>query len=120
MQTAWTLALETPGDLPRGVLPFLRAARVDFPRAGAIQLSVPPGPGLDKLKDPVVIRKLREAVGHHAGSLPDLSVREEASGEGARSRVTEGSVRDGRLRELVEEEPTLGEAVEELDLELLD
>jgi DNA polymerase-3 subunit gamma/tau len=120
MRMAWTRALETPGNLPRGVLPFLRAARVDFPRAGAIQLSVLPGPGLEKLKDPAIIRKLREAVGHHAGSFPDLSVREEASAEVARSRVTEGSVRDGRLRELVEEEPTLGEAVEELDLELLD
>jgi hypothetical protein len=29
-------------------------------------------------------------------------------------------VRGGRLRELVDKEPTLGEAVEELDLELLD
>ena len=44
----------------------------------------------------------------------------ETEGEAQPSRITEESVRDARLRDLVEKEPALGEAVKELDLELLD
>jgi len=35
-------------------------------------------------------------------------------------RITEKSVREDTLRELLQQEPRLGRAVEELDLELMD
>jgi hypothetical protein len=38
----------------------------------------------------------------------------------AGERITPGAVREGRLRELLEREPLLGRAVEELDLEMLE
>ena len=117
---AWDLALGDPKNLPKGVLPFLKAAKVDFPGDGRIQLSVLPGPGLERLQDPNVLRILGEAVGLHAGSVPELTISAEGPEEGPTDRITEETVRDGRLRELVEKEPVLGEAVKELDLELLD
>ena len=101
-------------------MPFLRAASVSFPSHGQVRLRVPPGPGLEKLQDPVVSGKLRRAIGALAGSEPDLVVEAQETDDGPSKRITEGAVRDGRLRELVDEEPALGEAVQELDLELLD
>jgi hypothetical protein len=35
-------------------------------------------------------------------------------------RITQDVVREGRLRELIDQEPALERAVQELDLELLD
>jgi DNA polymerase-3 subunit gamma/tau len=117
---AWGRVLTNPKNLPKGVLPFLRAAKVGFPENGGIHLSVLPGPGLERLQDPIFLRTLGEAVGLHAGFVPELTVLAEGPEEGPTNRITEESVRDGRLRELVDKEPTLGEAVKELDLELLD
>ena len=120
LREAWDRMLGSPQNIPKGVLPFLKAAKVDFPEDGTIQLSVLPGPGLERLQDPVVVRTLREAVGVHSGSVPGLTVSPEGPGDGPAERITEGTVRNGRLRELVDKEPALGEAVKELDLELLD
>ncbi len=120
LQKAWDRVLGDPKNLPKGVVPFLRAARVEFPGGERIRLSVLPGPGLERLQDPGVIRTLRDAVGEHSGSLPELTVLAEGPEEGSPNRITQRTVRDGRLRELVDKEPALGEAVKELDLELLD
>jgi hypothetical protein len=117
---AWDRVLGNPKNLPKGVLPFLRAATVEFPGEGEIRLSVLPGPGLERLQDPLVTRTLGEALAVHTGSAPDVIILANASGEGRTGRITEETLRDGRLRELLEKEPALGEAVEELDLELLD
>jgi hypothetical protein len=75
---------------------------------------------LERLQDPVVVRTLKEEVGRFLGSVPDLAILPAEPGTAATERITEGTVRDGRLRDLVEKEPALGEAVKELDLELLD
>jgi DNA polymerase-3 subunit gamma/tau len=121
LEAAWAQALAHGKDLPRGVQPFLRAATVDFQESrNSIHLKVPPGPGLEKLQNPVVLRTLKELVGRFAESVPDLVLESDGPDDRPSERITEGTVRNGRLRELVEEEPTLGEAVEELDLELLD
>ena len=117
---AWTRMLEDPKNLPKGVLPFLRAADIGFPEEGGITLFLPSGPGLERLEDPKSVRALKKALQRHVGHEPPIEIREMASEEGPPVRVTEETVRNGRLRELVEKEPTLGGAVKELDLELLD
>jgi hypothetical protein len=117
---AWHRVLGNPKNLPTGVLPFLRAATVSFPGEGEIRLSVLHGPGLERLQDPLVIRTLGEALAVHTGSAPEVTVLADGPGEGRTGRITEETLRDGRLRDLLEKEPALGEAVEELDLELLD
>jgi len=123
LPAAWERLLSGGGGgLPRGLRPFLRAARVDFPSGRALRLSLPPGPALERLSDPLEQRRLRDALGALVGEPPELTVVEEGtagSGPGA-ERITEDAVRESRLQGLVQREPRLGEAVEELDLELLD
>ncbi len=120
IREAWNRLLEDPSELPKGVLPFLKAATVQFPSDSEVLLFVLPGPGLERLQDPTLVGPLREALSKHLGFVPGFSARSSDEEEGGAERITEGMVRGGRLRELVDKEPTLGEAVEELDLELLD
>jgi DNA polymerase-3 subunit gamma/tau len=117
---AWARILEEPQNLPKGVLPFLRAARVEFPEEGGIRILLPPGPGLERLEEPAALRALRRALSPHAGGEPQLEVRELPGEDGHPPRITEETVRNDRLKELVDKEPSLGEAVKELDLELMD
>jgi DNA polymerase-3 subunit gamma/tau len=120
IEASWERLLAEPSELPKGVLPFLKAASVEFPSKAEIRLSVLPGPGLERLQDPAVVDRLREALSRYFGSTPDFSVHPAGAEEGRNERITEGMVRGGRLRDLIEKEPALGEAVEELDLEILD
>jgi len=120
LREAWTRLLDAPGQLPKGVLPFLRAASVEFPSEGEIRLSIPPGPGLERLEDPATLEALKKALGAIGPRDPQLVVIGASVSEQGAGRITESTVRKGRLQELVEKEPTLGEAVKELDLELLD
>ena len=119
-QEAWEKTLGSSTRLPAGVLPFLRAARIEWPKEGGVRLFLPAGPGLERLQDPVTQRILKEAVSLQAGVPTELTVEADPTEAGSVGRITEGTVRNGRLRELVEKEPALGEAVKELDLELLD
>ncbi len=119
-EEGWRALLRTPRDLPKGVLPFLKAGRVEFPGTWEVLLSLPQGPGLDRLREPTVLRALTQALGRHVQGDPKISVQELGGAEPAAGRITEETVRRGRLQELVDKEPTLGEAVQELDLELLE
>ena len=72
---------------------------------------LPPGPGLERLKDPLVSRALVDAVGRHTGPAPKVSVLPDGPENGTPERITEGTVKTGKLKELVDKEPALGEAV---------
>jgi DNA polymerase III gamma/tau subunit len=117
---AWEQMLEVPTGLPKGVLPFLRAAGREITPDGEIRLAIPPGPALERLGNPAVIGSLERALaarGH--GSARIVMVEDEGRTRGP-GRITQETVRKGRLQELVDKEPAFGEAVKELDLELLD
>ncbi len=120
LDQAWKELLRAPRNLPKGVLPFLRAAKVDFPGGREVRISLPPGPGLERLQDPLVLRSLSEALTRLFPGDAELSVRALPPQGSPGGRITEERVRKGRLQELVDKEPALGEAVQELDLELLD
>jgi sirohydrochlorin ferrochelatase len=83
-------------------------------------MTVPPGPALERLEDPAVIKALKNALANHGQASVEIVISEGRSREPTSGRITEETVRRGRLQELVAKEPTLGEAVKELDLELLD
>jgi len=117
---AWVRVLEGPTDLPKGVLPFLKAASADFSADGEVRMTIPPGPALERLGDPEVIKALKNALANHGQTSAEIVISEGQSREQTSGRITEETVRRGRLQELVAKEPTLGEAVKELDLELLD
>ena len=117
---AWEALMGGAGSLPPGVLPFLMAAQVSFPNEGTLALTVVPGPGLEKLQEPTVVRALKDALAGLSGTEPELAILAATPGDRPQERITEGTVRDGKLKDLVDKEPALGEAVQELDLELLD
>ena len=118
---AWRRLLASGEGVPAGLLPFLRAATVSAPQEGVLEVALPDGPGLDRLREPVTRRRLEDAVGALVEGEPELRVAEAGGGgETGGERITPDTVRRDRLRRLLEREPLLGRAVEELDLELLD
>jgi DNA polymerase-3 subunit gamma/tau len=120
LPSAWRRLLEGGLGIPRGVVPFLRAASVDFPGGDRVALAVPEGPALERLLDPGVQKALKNALKELGQTVQEIDVAPVADSERFSGRITEETVRDSRLQELVEKEPALGEAVKELDLELLD
>ena len=115
---AWERMLRA-GGAPPGMGPLLRAASVFQGSDGAVHVRVPPGPALDRLRDAATLRHLSDSLATHLGRAALIVVDpEESVAEPA--RVTQDTVRQDRLRELLQREPVLRRAVEELDLELLD
>jgi DNA polymerase-3 subunit gamma/tau len=117
---AWTRLLDQGAGLPGGLVPFMRAAVVRSGSEGQVEVSLPPGPGLDRLREPLVRAAVERALHRHLVDRPQLVVVATEAAADASRRITPETVREGRLRELIEREPLLGKAVQELDLELLD
>jgi DNA polymerase III subunit gamma/tau len=118
---AWERLLDEGTKIPNGLSPFLRAAQVTPERGGRLRLSMPDGPGLERLRDPVTLRILSGALGVYLdGEIEIVLDAPPAAPAGGEWRITPDTVRADRLREELRREPRLGEAVEELDLELLD
>jgi DNA polymerase-3 subunit gamma/tau len=118
---AWERLLASPADLPPGLSTFLKVARVREGEGGLVEISLPPGPGHERLSEPATLARLQDALGRHLDRKPEIVLQPPDQGEvGAGGRISQETVRNGRLKDLVDKEPILGRAVEELDLELLD
>ena len=119
---AWGLLVEEGAGVPSGMRPFLRAATVSHSEAeGVVVIELPAGPGLERLEDPAARRTLQKALGGLMNTEPEIVVR--ASGDDAaprRERISPEAVRKDRMKGLIQREPRLQHAVDELDLELLD
>ena len=118
---AWERILETGHALPTGMRPFLRAAKVGESDDGSIVVELPAGPGFERLSPPAAHRKLSEALSEILERQVSV-VLEEAGGsrEEVTERISPDTVRTDRLKELMQREPLLESAVEELDLELME
>ena len=101
--------------------PFLRAADVARDGPYGLRLTLPPGLGLERLSQPGARRELAESLARYLGREPNIEVAEGSPAPpGKPVRITRQRVTESQLKELVEREPLLGRAVEELDLELLE
>jgi DNA polymerase-3 subunit gamma/tau len=119
LMTAWRGILEEGIGLPPGLLMFLRGADAAVAEDGALELGVA-GPALERLKGSTS-RMLEDALSRATSRAVTIRVRgTDGHGPSAESRVSRDEVRQGRLRDLVDKEPALRHAVEELDLELLE
>jgi DNA polymerase III subunit gamma/tau len=117
--SAWNAVLDG-GELPSGMTPLLRAAVVRE-EDGRLIIELPEGPAHERLSEPVSRRTVIDALRVRMGSEPELVVRMKRAGStGETGRVTRETVKADRLRTLVEREPLLKRAVEELDLELIE
>jgi DNA polymerase-3 subunit gamma/tau len=125
LAAAWSSVVEAGDAVPGGMQAFLRAASPEEVDRGTVRLALP-SPAAERLQaSPTGRRGLEEAL-ELALSRPvrlEVAAGEGAGAEspsGAARRISQEAVRQGRLRELVEKEPLLERAVEELDLELLE
>lgn len=122
VRAAWRWVVETGTGVPPGMGGFLRPAQPDEVD-GRIRVTLPQ-PAVERLESEAAERlALCEALGRGLGRSVELELVVDGGGpvadDGA-GRVTRDTVRETRLRELINQEPVLAQAVEELDLELLD
>jgi DNA polymerase-3 subunit gamma/tau len=116
--SAWARMLDS-GQAPPGMGPFLRVATVTEGPGGEVLVRVPGGPALERLREPVVLHQVTSALSAQLGRGVRV-VAGPAESPGETVRITQETVRQDRLRELISREPALERAVVELDLELLD
>ncbi len=124
LESGWAWVLDQGEGVPTGLTAFLRAGRLTSPDPvdGADPLHVElrvDGAAIERMEGDGPQRSLATALGEALGRKVELEVlplEEEEAGV----RVTQETVKEGRLREYVAEEPLLERAVLELDLELLD
>jgi DNA polymerase III subunit gamma/tau len=123
VRRAWRAVLEEGSAIPAGMGVVLRGADVSVDGADLVTVRLPPGaPFPEHLGDVRSRRPLEEELAKRLGRA--VTVRLAASeplpaGPGQR-RITAEGARLERLRRLVAEEPLLGAAVQEWDLELLE
>ena len=119
LHEAWARAVDSTEDLPPGAVGFLMGCEPG-PGSGDGHLVLPvPAPVADRLEArhrTALARSLAAVLGRASVEL-EVVVSGTTSGI---DRISQEGVREGRLRELIREEPALGHAVQELDLELLD
>ncbi len=107
--------------MPSGLRAFLHGAGRQRMGERGIRLTVSPGPGLDRLRAPGGTNALAAALQRQLGYRPKIDVDEGLNERPSRPpAASPEQVRQERLAELVEREPLLARAVEELDLELVD
>ena len=120
VEEAWRGWLEAGTGVPRGLGSFLRSARVSEGADGRVHISDVALPAVDRLLEPGVRQAIQEGLAAHLGRVPEIVV-DAPMGTAARApRVTEAEVRDHALKALYRQEPLLQQAVEELDLELME
>ncbi len=115
---AWQRMIQA-GGAPTGMGPILRAAKVVEGPDASIHVLVPAGPAYDRLREPAILRQLTATLATHLGRPAPIVV-DLVEGAAEPTRITQEKVRQDRLSELIQKEPVLRRAVEELDLELLD
>jgi DNA polymerase III subunit gamma/tau len=118
---AWALMVERGTGFPPGMSPLLPSVGAEASSDG-LRLQVPEGLVHDRLSDPSVRPALEAELSRLSGRPILLSFQTAASGSTGASveRISTEEVRQGRLDDLLQEEPGLREAVEALDLEPLD
>ena len=116
----WQSLLTEGKGVPRGMLTLLRGVDARADEQGGLELRIIPGPVLERLRGGGQ-KILEEALAQTASRrIPIRLLEIQESDRSKEGRISRSEVREGRLRDLLEREPGLRPAVEELDLELLE
>ncbi|HET9948668.1 MAG TPA: DNA polymerase III subunit gamma/tau [Longimicrobiales bacterium] len=116
---AWQAWLDEGSRVPRGLGTLLRGASVRDEPDGRLRISDLAPPAAERLADPTVLKAVREGLAAHLGRPAEL-VLDAAPGPARARRITEEDAREDTLKGLFRQEPRLREAVQELDLELME
>lgn len=117
---AWTRWLDAGRHVPSGLGPFLRSATVAYGEEGVVVVTPPPGPALERMSDPAVLDEIQAGLKPHVGHRVRLVLAEVGGPPGPPPRISRDVVRDDTMKALLRKEPRLKQAVEELDLELME
>ena len=117
---AWKRWLDAGKGIPAGFAPFLRSAEVRDDGSGRLSIRPLPGPAYERLLERPVTDAIVEGLVPHLGRMPVLVVEAPLDARDGRAPITPEAVREDTLRALYRQEPRLEQAVEELDLELMD
>jgi DNA polymerase-3 subunit gamma/tau len=112
--------MESEG-LPPGLGPFFRVARVVEEERGRAVIELPPGPALERLAEgSAALRSLESALADRIGGPLRVEVRAPDQATVHKERLTPEKVKNDRLARISREEPALGRAVQEWDLEIVE
>ncbi len=117
----WVRWLDSGREVPRGLSGFLRSATV-LERDGVLEIAPLPGPALERLDAPEVRAQIAQGLARWLGRTLRVQVAERDTGaqDPAPRRIGRDEVRSDTLKALYRKEPRLEQAVEALDLELMD
>jgi DNA polymerase III gamma/tau subunit len=123
--SAWRDLLDSRTGIPQGMSIFLKAAQISEPQAGSVVIDVPKGLAFEKLSSDATARvAIQKALTEKLGREVRLEVRAEGSDAAAPAtspkRFTPEQVKSDKLARMAREEPVLGKAVEEWNLELME
>jgi DNA polymerase-3 subunit gamma/tau len=117
-------SLAESGAVPAGMGVFLKAAEVASESSDTVALVMPAGPGLERMGDVAVRRQVEDALSKELGRKVRIEASAAASpgrtGAAPVERLTPEKVKQDQLARMARDEPVIGRAVQEWDLELLD
>ena len=125
-QAAWRDLLEARTTLPQGMGILLKTAKVSEASPGTVTIEVPSGPASERLNADFAARKaIAKALSERLGRTVQLEIvtaGASAAAEKAEAprRLTPELVKSEKLARMAKEDPVLGQAVNEWNLELLD
>jgi DNA polymerase-3 subunit gamma/tau len=120
VEQAWLRWLDAGQNVPRGLNAFLRSATVLELPDGRIEITPMPGPVTERLRSSAVMAEVRQGLEPYLGRVADLVLGLPTEVGTEVKRITEDEIQSDTLNTLFRQEPRLREAVEELDLELMD
>jgi len=124
IRRAWRAVLQEGSGVPAGAGVMLRSAEAfQVASESEIHVGLPPGsPLLERLAQAAARRPLEDALSSRLGRRVSLvfATTESRSEAPDTRRITAEGARQERLRRLTSEEPLLGAAVQEWDLELIE
>ncbi len=120
VEEAWLSWLDAAQTVPRGLSALLRSSTVRELSDGRIEVTPLPGPATERLRTSAVLAEVGRGLEPYLGRVPDLVLGLPAEAAPETVRITDEEVRGDTLSALFRQELRLREAVEELDLELMD
>jgi hypothetical protein len=117
---AWHRWLEAGKSVPQGLAAFLRSSEVRAREDGSLEVRPIPGPAYERMSTPAVVATLAEGLTPYLSRRPVLVITAPGGDDSGERRITREEVREDTLKALYRQEPRLEQAVQELDLELMD
>jgi hypothetical protein len=119
-QAAWLAWLDEGKTVPKGLAAFLRAAEVSALEDGRLAVRGLAEPAAERLSELPVMDAIREGLTPFLGRAVRVVIDSGPAGSATVTRVTEEEARSDTLKALYRQEPRLEQAVQELDLELME